>query len=119
MLREHDDVEQDGSGNRRRWFESEPMDLIVWTAPDGALPSFQLCLRDAEEWAVVWRREWRTLRPFWVDTGEQRPFSHKASPVLVPAAPRQTEGLAESFSAEASALEPALAIAVMDALRGG
>ena len=96
-------------------FESEPMNRIASTPPNGALTSFQLCLRDAEEWAVVWRREWRTLRHFWVDTGEQRPFSHKASPVLVAAPPRRTEGLAERFSAEASAL----AAALLDALRGG
>lgn len=83
MLREISDVNQPESGRARRWFQSSDEDLIVWYAADGAIYGFQLCYdRNSDERALTWTPE-RGYSHDRIDSGEDRSFKHKASPVLL------------------------------------
>src|SRR5688500_2758542 len=113
VLRELDHVQQDAGPHHRRWFASDTLELIVWTGDDGAVESFQLCATGgADEWGVGWRRGER-LGFFGVDTGEGRPFSYKASPVLIPAPARDLTGLVQEFQAQGGGLEDRVRAAVL------
>ncbi|MGH9941891.1 MAG: hypothetical protein ACRD9R_05980 [Pyrinomonadaceae bacterium] len=82
MLRELNHVTAD-NGLRRRWFEDDYFDLIVWCEPtgQGEIVRFQLCYdKQARERAVTWQRgEGFAHEP--VDTGEVGPWDFRA-PVL-------------------------------------
>jgi len=43
MLTESANVRQFKGEPRRRWFQSQTEDLIVWYADDGSILGFQLC----------------------------------------------------------------------------
>ena len=56
MLHEIKNVRQEAGGGRRRWFESEGMDVVVWMDGDGAIIGFQLCYDFGQgERALTWR----------------------------------------------------------------
>lgn len=120
-MREVEHVPQIRGERWRRWFAGGGLDLIAWSDPDGSIASFQLCFADPSdaEWAVVWRREESDLRHFSVDTGEGRPMSYKATPVLRPAPATDLVAVAERFEREAAGLDPGLRGLVLDVLRSG
>jgi hypothetical protein len=76
-------VRQVSGEPRRRWFTSARCDLIVWYATAAAPTGFQLCYRfDGSEKALTWGAP-EQLTHLAVDDGEERPFRHKATPILV------------------------------------
>ena len=83
MFREFSNVNQRKGERRRRWFQSEKEDLIVWYADDGSLFGFQLCYdRQHKERALTW------LPPHGfshnrIDDGEGEGIGYKRTPVLV------------------------------------
>jgi hypothetical protein len=57
MLREISETRQIRGEPRRRWFNSDAMDLYVWYDNDGAPLGFQLCYgKPDEERALTWFR---------------------------------------------------------------
>jgi hypothetical protein len=58
MLLEITDVEQDGTGMRRRWFRDEYFDLFLWQKANGEFGAFQLCYDRAEnERSIHWTQD--------------------------------------------------------------
>jgi hypothetical protein len=83
-LVEFGNLSQRAGEPRRRWFESDDEDLIVWFSGDGAIVGFQLCYdRRREERALTWHAEegYSHMR---VDDGEAIGQVRKSSPVLFP-----------------------------------
>lgn len=78
-------MKQETSGGRRRWFQAEGLDLVVWF--DSAVPEeivgFQLCydVRQAK-YALTWRRT-RGVTHSLIDTGDTSPLRNE-TPVLNP-----------------------------------
>ncbi|MBI2510908.1 MAG: hypothetical protein HYV96_02925 [Opitutae bacterium] len=108
VLAEFKQVKQEASGGRRRWFEDEAMELIVWYRGDGAVDGFQLCYPGAD------RREraltWRTVGGFshaLVDSGDTRPDKN-LTPVLTPDGVVPWAKIETEFGARAAELEPEL-----------
>ena len=90
MLREIRTEKDRDSGLRRRWFNDDVLDLIVWFNEDGSIERFQLCYDKAvAEHALSWSRL-KGLSHSRVDDGEEG-FTHKRSPIL------QVDGSFDSY----------------------
>ena len=119
-LREFTPLRQLPGERPRRWFVSDELDLILWMDSDGEVAAFQLFQKsDSDEWGVGWDRERRGLRHFRVDSGEGRPLSHKATPVLISAPARPVDELVDRFRRECDGLDAGVAALVLGALTGG
>jgi hypothetical protein len=69
MLREISETRQIRGEPRRRWFNSDAMDLYIWYDNDGAPLGFQLCYgKPNEERALTWFRP-ASYSHMRVDTG--------------------------------------------------
>ncbi|MES2693667.1 MAG: hypothetical protein V4773_09350, partial [Verrucomicrobiota bacterium] len=56
MLREIKNVRQEPGEGRRRWFESDGLELVVWLDARGRMTGFQLCYDSGRhEHALTWR----------------------------------------------------------------
>src|SRR5688572_10146166 len=69
-------------GTRRRWFQDDRMDLIVWYT-QGQPEGFQICYPgpDRRERALTWRHE-QGFSHSMVDSGDTRPDKN-LTPILV------------------------------------
>ncbi len=83
MLQEITFIKQHKDEPRRRWFEDEDFDLIVWFDENEEIIEFELCYnKSAAECAVRWEKT-DQYSHYRVDDGD-RPGKHKASPILIP-----------------------------------
>jgi hypothetical protein len=110
MLREHVNVRQE-PGQRRRWFEDDHMDLIVWLEADGAVRGFQLC-RSSE--ALTWRRG-AGFEFGRIDEGDDSPLKNQ-TPVIVPNGNVAWDDMIVQFRSRSAQLEPALRGLVLERL---
>ena len=102
---------------RRRWFQSEQEDLIVWYEPDGSIHGFQLCYdRKGLERALTWI-EGKGFSHLKVDDGEVEPLTAKRTPILITGGLFDPEGMLERFSSVAGALPEDIAQLVADKIR--
>jgi hypothetical protein len=102
MLRE---IVSTASADRRRWFSSATMDLIIWLDEEGEAVGFQLCYdKSGNERALVWRTDSPRLTWRRVDDGERSRIGHKASPILLPGEPDSIERVMAQFVAESTAM---------------
>ncbi len=93
---------------RRRWFESEGLDLVVWLdAAGGEVEGFQLCYDlGTGEHALTWRTDGGFSHTR-VDSGDDvRPY--KGSPVLEPDATVPWREITSLFEERSKTLEPPL-----------
>lgn len=105
MLVEFRDVKQE-SGGRRRWFEDEGFELIVWQDAGGAIEGFQICYRTTEgERALTWRAP-QGFSHARVDTGDETPVKNQ-TPILIPDGAVPWEEIVATFRARSDSLEPA------------
>lgn len=105
MLVEFRHVKQE-PGGRRRWFEDDGFELIVWQDAGGAIEGFQICYRALEgERALTWRAP-HGFSHACVDTGDETPVKNQ-TPILLPAGPVPWEEIAATFRAGSNSLEPA------------
>ena len=82
MLTENRTVKQERAG-RRRWFEDDELELIVWYQAAGEMEGFQICYGPPDDgWALTWRPG-VGLAHSRVDAGEATPFKNE-TPVLEP-----------------------------------
>ena len=82
MLREISETRQIRGEPRRRWFNSDAMDLYVWYDNDGAALGFQLCYgKPNEERALTWFRP-ASYSHMRVDTGPSE-GQGRGTPLLV------------------------------------
>jgi hypothetical protein len=107
VLVENTNVRQEPAAGRRRWFDGDRLELVVWHDAVGAVSGFQLCygLPDGER-ALTWRPGGGFAHNA-VDTGDATPFKNE-TPVLVADGEVPWAELEQRFRAEGTRLEPAL-----------
>jgi hypothetical protein len=107
MLREIVKVKQERAPGRRRWFESDGLDLIVWLDPQERVTGFQLCYDLGRgECALTWR-DGPGFAHSTVDTGDTTPLKDE-TPVLRPGGPVPWRQLEARFAERSAELEPEL-----------
>jgi hypothetical protein len=109
MLREFVHVKQERHGGRRRWFESDGFDLVVWNSPMGEVEGFQMCYDLGQgERALTWKPKVGFVHNA-VDTGENPAGSGgKLTPILVRDGEVPWERLVARFAERGAALEEGL-----------
>lgn len=115
MFREYRSLRQEPGAGRRRWFESEELDLTVWLGPDGAVAGLQFTYDRGEGPRAL---TWRPLggwRPAVIDAGDASPLRNE-SPVLQPGGEVPWDWLAARWTKAAPGLEPGLREAIGAAL---
>jgi len=105
MLREMSSVRQIKDEPRRRWFQDEHFDLVIWNDESGEIVGFQLCYdKTRSERALTWK----TASGFShnaVDSGEDRPGRYKATPILVADGSFDAETVAAVFLGHSATLD--------------
>jgi hypothetical protein len=117
VLNEIPRVRQIPGEQRRRWFHSRSMDLIVWYGENDFPVGFQLCYGkgDAER-ALTWNAP-RDYSHMAIDDGEGRWFHYKATPILIPDGRFDASSVCESFILESVELPRAIIDLVVVKLR--
>lgn len=96
MLREFKAVKQFTGEPRRRWFEDEYFDLIVWQNEGGEIIEFELSYdKSKNQRAIRWEKS-AGFAHYRVDDGD-RPGKHKATPVLFSGGSFDFEKIAQFF----------------------
>lgn len=107
MLREIRNVKQERGAGRRRWFESDGLDLIVWLNRSGGRTGFQVCYDFGKgEHALTWRPVGGFVHHR-VDAGDTSPLKNE-SPILVHAGAVPWVKLRKIFGERSETLEPEL-----------
>lgn len=99
MLREILHVRQE-PGQRRRWFEDDHLDLIVWLDASEAVAGFQLC---RGEHALTWRKE-AGFTQGRLDEGDASPLKN-LTPIVVPGGQVPWDEMVGEFRARSATLE--------------
>ena len=115
MLHEIKNVKQERGAGRRRWFESEGLEVVVWFTRSGTVTGFQLCydLGDGQH-ALTWHPASGFAHNS-IDTGDESPFSNQ-TPILQQGGPVPWNELAHLFDERSATLEPALRNLIHDNL---
>lgn len=83
VLKEIRNVKQEKGAGRRRWFDSDGLELVVWENAAGACEGFQLCYDLGKgERALTWRPKAGFAHNA-VDAGDTTPLKNE-TPILVP-----------------------------------
>ena len=116
MLAEVPNPRQVPNDYRRRWFNDETFDLIVWFADDNDIVGFELCYRLLGfERALTWMED-RGYRHSDVDTGDNRPASYGMTPILTPDGAFDAPRIADLFKHAAAKLDPEIRQFVLERL---
>ncbi|MBP7766498.1 MAG: hypothetical protein KA113_15030 [Syntrophaceae bacterium] len=105
MLRELNHIKQHKGEPKRKWYESEYFDLIVWFSESHRIIRFQLCYdKNKNEKALTWKvpHEYSHNR---VDDGEHGTGAYKSSPVLKADGHFNKDEIAERFIKESGELK--------------
>jgi hypothetical protein len=120
VLREITGVKQERGPGRRRWFESDGLDLIVWLARDATITGFQVCYDFGDgEHALTWRSD-AGFAHNKIDSGDQTPLAN-----LTPVLERDAAGgvpwerIVQRFEQRSATLEPAIRELVSTRLASG
>ena len=109
MLKEIPYIRQIEGEPRRRWFEDEYFDLIVWFDQDGAILEFELCYDKTKvQRALRWEGP-EQYSHFRVDDGEHHAGRGKASPILLRDTRFDREKVLRRFELESGSLEESIA----------
>jgi hypothetical protein len=117
MLKEAKNVRQIEGEPRRRWFDDEYFDLIVWLQPGEEIWGFQLCYdREHKPRALTWTKEYG-YKHAGIDTGEHVWGTSQCSPVLVEDGLFDTLPIAAKLQAAAGELPPGIAGFVIEKIK--
>ena len=115
MLREFTEVKQERGAGRRRWFESDGFELIVWHLPTGEVEGFQICYDVGQgDHALTWRAG-QGFSHSAIDAGEDVPL-RKCTPILIPDGAVPWDRLCAMFEARSASLDESLRELVRAAL---
>jgi hypothetical protein len=107
MLREFKNVKQEPGSGRRRWFESDHFDLVVWLNEQDGIDGFQICYDlGLGEHALTWRKTAGFAHNA-IDSGERVSF-HPCTPILVADGKVPWREVINLFDLQGGSLEPAL-----------
>jgi hypothetical protein len=119
VLREIKEPRQERGAGRRRWFESDGLDLVVWLDARDTVTGFQLCYDfGGGEHALTWRAA-QGFAHATVDQGDDWQGGAKKTPVLVSNGAVPWAKLGNLFHERSGTLEPALRQLVTTALADG
>ena len=108
MLKEAKHVMQVKGEPRRRWFDDEYFDLIVWFEPGDEIFGFQLCYdREKKPRALTWTRKY----------GEHSWGASKSSPVLVADGLFDAPSVADRLAGAAGELPADIAAFVLEKVK--
>lgn len=117
MLKELKNVRQIDGEPRRRWFEDEYFDLIIWLEKDESVWGFQLCYdREHKPRALTWTKK-SGYKHAGIDDGESAFGAAKGSPVLVEDGVLDADAVAKRFEKAAADMPHALAAFVLDRIK--
>lgn len=117
MLRETLKVAQVEGEHRRRWFNDEFFDLIVWFDELDQISGFQLCYNiDVDEHALTWHRG-HGFTHHAVDPGDDPPGPIKMTPILLADGVFSKENIIERFIKESGGIDIEIASFVLDVLQ--
>jgi hypothetical protein len=116
VLKEYHNVRQEARQGRRRWFEDDQFDFVVWYDQKGAVAGFQICYRTGPnlEHALSWRAQSGFVHDR-VDEGDDSPLKNM-TPILVPDGDVPWALLATEFARRSAELEEDLRTLVLDRL---
>lgn len=118
MLKEAKNVRQIEGEPRRRWFEDEYFDLIVWLDKDGSLWGFQLCYdRERKPRALTWTKKYG-YKHTGIDTGEHIWGTSQNAPVLVEDGLFDSGEIGKKLAAAAGDLPPQISEFVLKKVSG-
>lgn len=118
MLREVKNLRQERGPGRRRWFQSDGFELVVWLSRGGEVTGFQICYNlGGNERALTWRPRSGFVHSV-VDGGDDSPLKN-LTPVLQPDGRVPWAELIARFEERGVALEPDLHRLVRDRLAAG
>ena len=113
MIKELKNVRQITGEPRRRWFEDEYFDLIIWLDKDDSVWGFQLCYdREKKPRALTWTKA-HGHKHTGIDDGEHVWGTSKVSPVLVADGAFDAPSVAKRFEKAAAEMPHALASFVL------
>ena len=116
MLREIINVRQIPDESRRRWFEDDLLDLIVWLDESGSITGFQLCYdKYRDEHALTWQRRGGFSHRR-VDDGEYCSNRHKGTPVLLPDGLIDSTRIRDAFKNRSTTIDQQVAVFVSQRL---
>ena len=114
-MHEIKNVKQERGAGRRRWFESEGFEVVVWLHRDGHVTGFQFCYDlGGGEHALTWR-EGSGFAHSSIDMGDDSPFANR-SPVLEPDGDVPWVKLERVFDERSASMEPELRQLIHDRL---
>jgi hypothetical protein len=119
VLSENRNVKQERAG-RRRWFEDEEIELIVWYRPTGEVDGFQICYGPpggSGGRALTWRQG-AGFAHSRIDAGDATPLKNE-TPVLAPDGAVPWAEVAEMFRDRSVTLEAPLRDLVLGKLAEG
>jgi hypothetical protein len=100
-------VKQEPGPGRRRWFESDALDLVVWLDAAERIAGFQFCYDLGRgERALTWREGGGFVHNA-IDTGSASPFKN-CTPILVADGAIPWREVSDRFAAHSDSLEPKL-----------
>ena len=115
VLHEIKNVKQERGAGRRRWFESDGFDLVVWLDRADRITGFQICYDLGHgEHALTWRAGTGFAHST-IDTGDDSPFVNR-TPVLEPDGNVPWSEIAHVFDDRSQSLDPVLRQLVHDRL---
>jgi hypothetical protein len=115
VLSEIKNLKQERGPGRRRWFESDGLEVVVWYGSDERVTGFQLCYDFGRgDHALTWRPGGGFAHST-IDTGDESPLVNR-TPILEPDGEVPWTKLAEVFDACSSTLEPGLQELIRDKL---
>ena len=117
MFREFVNVKQERRQGRRRWFESDGLELVVWHDAADRLEGFQFCYDFGQgEHALTWRPGVGFAHSL-VDTGDDlEQAGGKQTPILLPDGAVPWAALGAKFAERSATLEPELRQLISDRL---
>lgn len=116
MVHEIKNVKQEPGTGRRRWFESDGLELVVWLEAGGDVTGFQICYDFGQgEHALTWRRE-AGFAHTGIDAGDESPFMNRTPVLRMPQTDPPWSELVRVFESHSGSLDPALRSLVLDRL---
>ena len=117
MLIEISNVKQIEGEPKRRWFNDDFFDLVVWLDDEERLVGFQLAYgKPLGERALTWRMG-SGYRHDGVDDGESKPGKMKSTPILVDDGIFNSEEVAALFKRESCGIDRDIAGFVYEKLK--
>ena len=105
MLKEIINVRQIEGEHKRRWFQDDFFDLIVWFTEDEEISGFQLCYNiPSSEKALTWTNL-SGFTHLGVDTGDYSPVRND-TPILVPDGFFDKVGIDRRFLKDSAEIDP-------------